>query len=103
METLAELLLLSEADVLVHAKSRFPLSALYLAPRCRQALRIDVGETTARCAGARHAARRHAAQLNHTCRPLPSPQPGAARSFYTVTRELLASGGDWDATSISPP
>ena len=113
METLAELLLLSEADVLVHAKSRFPLSALYLAPRCRQALRIDVGETTAKCAAVaatRHAVRRQAALLNQTCRPLASPRgggtlasAGSANGFYTVTRELLASAGDWDASSISPP
>ena len=128
METVAELLLLSEADVVVHAKSRFPLSALYLAPRCTQSLRIDVGETTAKCAAAAaataatarpHAARRHAALLNQTCRPLTSTEGGvdggggggvgvgvaasARGGWYTVTRELLTPGGDWDATAVSPP
>lgn len=42
IETVSELLLLAECDVLVHARSRFPLAALYLGERFRQAASISV-------------------------------------------------------------
>ena len=48
LETLGELLLLAECDAIVHGRSRFPLSALYMGGACRQSVRVDV--ETERCA-----------------------------------------------------
>ena len=126
LETLGELLLLSECDVLVHGRSRFPLSALYLGSTCRQALRLDVesdkcigcsagklprNSRQERTAAGGHLNNKLPAGLSNGCvRLLGSPwacrrsevsgvDGGKNVSYYTVAQELFASG-EWSYDTL---
>jgi len=128
LETIGELLLLSESDVLVHGRSRFPLSALYLCSSCRQSLRVDIVENSKceTCDKSQHAARAHgnqhagtqgvtdisshATEVAHrcargispwSCRPSEVSQLDGTKniSYYSVAQELFV-GGEWSYDAL---